>query len=81
MVAPRMPLDITRTAVSDGKPPVASAIAIATGAVTPLGAMDAISSNGAPHRRNTPIAIMAPVTLPTSSVTVAGTSAAFTAAH
>ena len=76
-----MPLDITRTAVSDGKPPVPSAIAIATGAVTPLGAMDAISSNGAPKARRMPIAISAPATLPTSSVTVAGIRAALTSAH
>jgi len=81
MVAPRIPLAITSTAVSEGKPPTRSATAIATGAVTPLGAMEAISSRGAPQSFSTAMASSAPIRLPASRVTNAGVKVALTSAH
>ena len=80
-VAPVMPLAITSTAVNEGRPPTFSATAIATGAVTPRGAMVAINSAGAPHRRTTAIADNAPTMLPTISVKAAGASEALTSFH
>ena len=39
-IAPRMPVRMTRTAVSEGKPPSCSAMPMATGAVTDFGAIE-----------------------------------------
>ncbi len=76
-----MPLAITSTAVNDGSPPTRSATAIATGAVTPLGAIEATRVAGAPHNASTAIALAAPAMLPASSVSVAGASTARTWDH
>ena len=44
IMAPRIPVVITRTAVSDGRPPSCSVMPMATGAVTDLGARETSAS-------------------------------------
>ena len=75
MIAPRMPVEITSTAVSAGSPPNCSEIAMATPAVTDFGASEISVPRGAPSQLAIRIAEPQATTEPTTSAAIIGASA------
>ncbi|MNT11298.1 hypothetical protein D3C72_1461710 [compost metagenome] len=71
LTAPMMPVAITSTAVSDGRPPIFSATPIAIGMVTDFGASERTVSGEAPSSQAMPTAdttaTTEPATRPASS--------------
>ena len=60
ITAPMMPVLITSTAVSEGSPPIFSAMPMAIGVVTDLGASDIVVTRVAPSAQAMAIADTAP---------------------
>ncbi len=75
MMAPRMPVSITSTAVSAGSPPSVSDMPIATAAVTDFGASDTSTSRGTPKAWATSTAEASATTEPTTSAASIGSMA------
>jgi hypothetical protein len=73
-MAPRMPVVITSTAVSEGRPPMRSAIPMAMGVVTDFGANDSCVTVLAPKAAATATADSAAVTEPATSVNSSGSA-------
>ncbi len=67
LTAPMMPVAATSTAVSEGMPPIFSAMPMATGLVTDLGANDASVALDAPSAQPTPMAVTVAASVPTTS--------------
>ena len=72
MIAPRMPVVMTSTAVSGGRPPSFSDTAMATPAVTDLGASETSTTFGAPSQRAIRTADAMAVIDPASSAAAIG---------
>jgi hypothetical protein len=80
MTAPRMPVAMTRTAVSGGAPPSASVTAIATPAVIDFGASAIRTGRGAPSPLATSTAEAIATVAPTSSAAASGQTLRLTSA-
>jgi hypothetical protein len=78
VIAPRMPVAITGTAVSEGRPPRRSATAMAIGVVTDFGAKEAMVARLAPSSQAMATALATAVAAPTKSARAMGTKAART---
>jgi len=76
-----MPVAITSTAVSEGRPPRRSATAMAIGVVTDFGAKEAMVARLAPSSQAMATALATAVAAPTKSATVIGSTAVRTASR
>ena len=72
MIAPMMPVAMTKVAVSDGRPPNASDTAIATAAVTDFGAREMTAALGAPNAAAIATAETMATVAPTTSAAAIG---------
>ena len=70
-----MPDSMTRAAASDGRPPIASAMAMATGIVTDFGTSEAVVSGAAPSEAAMRTADATAVAEPAAMAASAGTIA------
>jgi hypothetical protein len=80
-MAPITPVAITRTAVSDGRPPARSETAIATAAVTDLGASEMSTTRGAPKAAAMTTAETIATRAPTTSAAAIGSRFSRTSAR